>query len=339
MQRPSITFVNRVYPPARGATGRVLRDLAKAFAREGWQVTIIATSKKNGKERDGAVRVLRVKGPENPRGIFAYMLIWWRLFLTALRQPAPHILVTMTDPPLLVAMGSVLSIFKRFKHIHWCHDLYPDILSVLNPHIPSFIIQAGKKISRRSMSKADKVIVIGRCMARRLAYDGLDPSHLAMIPNWPDFELSQDVRSDHVEKRDISHAHVAKPYDLGMVHPIGTILDAAEILQDECPDVELVFVGDGLGFDRLASARTLRGLDNVKLLPYQPVNRLKEMLESGDVHLISMKDEAGGLLVPCKFYSALAVQRPCIFVGPAVCAALIADIIKDITKARKAAFF
>jgi hypothetical protein len=39
-------------------------------------------------------------------------------------------------------------------------------------------------------------------------------------------------------------------------------------------------------------------------------------MESGDVHLISMAEDAAGLLVPSKLYSALAVRRPCIFVGP-----------------------
>lgn len=39
-------------------------------------------------------------------------------------------------------------------------------------------------------------------------------------------------------------------------------------------------------------------------------------MESGDVHLITMKEDAAGLLVPSKLYSALAVGRPCIFVGP-----------------------
>ena len=55
--------------------------------------------------------------------------------------------------------------------------------------------------------------------------------------------------------------------------------------------------------------------------------RLKEVMESGDVHLISMKDEAAGCLVPSKLYSALAVARPCIFVGPETCEA--AKVIRD----------
>ena len=64
MRRPTILFMNRVYPPVRGATGRVLRDLAKSFAREGWHVTIITTGPKASKERDGGIRIIRVKALE-----------------------------------------------------------------------------------------------------------------------------------------------------------------------------------------------------------------------------------------------------------------------------------
>jgi colanic acid biosynthesis glycosyl transferase WcaI len=39
-------------------------------------------------------------------------------------------------------------------------------------------------------------------------------------------------------------------------------------------------------------------------------------MESGDVHLVSLRHDAAGLMVPSKIYSAFAVGRPCIFVGP-----------------------
>ena len=38
-----------------------------------------------------------------------------------------------------------------------------------------------------------------------------------------------------------------------------------------------------------------------------------------DVHLISMRDEMTGIVVPGKLYGAMASGRPTIFVGPAHC--------------------
>ncbi|MCB1652260.1 MAG: glycosyltransferase family 4 protein [Alphaproteobacteria bacterium] len=339
MRRPSILFINRVYPPTRGATGRVLRDLARSFAREGWQVTVITTGPKAITERDGAVRVIRVKAAEKPSGFINYLWIELKLLLAALRLPKTHLLVTMTDPPLLVTAGHIITTFKKNRHIHWCQDLYPDLLPALDYKIPGFILKALLKRTRNAMRKTDKVIVIGRCMARHLSNDGFDPKQITVIPNWPDFELVRpENRKDFNDKSPAGPMHSAniETYrgpeeqvklgpkfrvlyagNIGRAHPTETIMAAAEILNDQQPDIEFVFVGDGPRFDEIARQRSQNHLDNIRLLPYQPVGRLKDLMESGDVHIISMKEESAGLLVPSKLYAALAVQRPCILVGPA----------------------
>jgi glycosyltransferase involved in cell wall biosynthesis len=136
-----------------------------------------------------------------------------------------------------------------------------------------------------------------------------------------------DVAKAYLSGRDILNA---KPFfkddspkfrilysgNLGRAHPISTIIEAAAILQTSNPEIEFVFVGDGAGFDKIAQARSRRGLDNIRLLPPQPLSRLKDLMEGGDIHLISMKHEVLGMLVPSKLYAALAAGRPCIFIGP-----------------------
>lgn len=333
MRRPSVLFLNRVYPPSSGATGRVLRDLARSFAREGWQVTVITTGPKAVKDRDGGIRVIHVKAPEKPGGLLSYSWVWMKILIKALRQPPTHLLVTMSDPPLLVLAGEIISKFKKNRHIHWCHDLYPDILPALNVRLPKFVLGYFKKLTRRAMERADKVIVIGRCMAKHLTVSGVDARHITVIPNWPDPELLHPpseqpvngsangiVDGEVMPSQTLTGGpkfRVLYAGNIGRAHPLDTILDAAEILHESHPEIEFVFVGDGKRFDEIATQRSKRSLDNIRLLPYQPVSRLRQVMESGDVHIISVKDEAAGMLVPSKLYSALAVARPCIFIGPA----------------------
>lgn len=342
-QPPSVIFLNRVYPPARGATGRVLRDLARSFAKDGWDVTILTTGPEAREDKDGPIRVIRVKAPMRAKSIFAYMNVWMRLTIRGLKLAPRDLVVTMTDPPLMVTGGSLIARIKKSRHIHWCQDLYPDLLPTLGVNLPDGIMNGLKSVSRRSMKKCDRVVTIGRCMARQLTTSGLDPKKIAVIPNWPDQELLshpvltakggfRNANGNAAAKRSQS-AH-ARPFEelfrdgdhpkfrilyagnLGRAHPTATILNAAEILSREYPDIEFVFVGDGPGQEKLLQERATRGLENIRFLPFQPASRLRELMESGDVHLISMADETAGLLVPSKLYAALAVRRPCIFVGP-----------------------
>ncbi len=331
-KKPSVVFFNRVYPPSRGATGRMLRDLARAFARDGWDVTVVTTGPEKRNERDGAVRVIRLSSGGKANSILSYGKVWVKMLIAGFMMPRRDLIVTMTDPPLLITVGRILARFKKSKHINWCQDLYPDLLPALGIKLPPPIMKFFKLTSRRSMKRCDRVIVIGRCMARYLTHSGMDPGRISVIPNWPDSELI--AGAPEKKKAPVPDTpEGAKPLDelfrdmepkfrilysgnLGRAHPVQTVMDAAALLAPTNPEIEFVFVGDGPQFDRLAAERTRRGLENIRFLPYQPASRLRELMESGDLHLISMTARAAGLLVPCKLYSALAVGRPCILVGP-----------------------
>lgn len=331
--KPSVLLINRVYPPARGASGRVLRDVAREMARAGWNVSVLTTGHKSFTEKDGSIDIHRVKASQNPRGIMSYSNILWRFYRAALKLPRPDLVITMTDPPMLVTVGRAISRKKRCGHVHWCQDLYPDLFPSIGVKLPDFVLRALSKTARRSMNKSGKVIAVGRCMARHLAHTGVETGRINVIPNWPDIEL---VDPNAKPKRDVrlkNNVRLAKPTEellrddspkfrvlyagsIGRAHPMKAILDAAERLAEH-PEIEFVFVGEGPNHDRLAVERARRGLENIKLLPFQPASCLKDLMESGDLHLVSVRDDSAGLLVPCKFYSAIAAARPTVYIGPA----------------------
>lgn len=343
MQKPSVVFFNRVYPTARGATGRVLRDLARGFVRDGWAVTIITSGPDDSIEKDGAIKVIRVKAPVKRKAVLSYMNVWVRMWWAGLKlEQRPDLIVTMTDPPLLAVAGDLLSRAHKCRHIHWCQDLYPDILPALGFNLSDGVMNFLKTRSQRAMQRADRVVVIGRCMARHLVRSGLEARKITFIPNWPDLEL---VAPDPRTRRPLSGkdafraandgvaAESPKPFDalfqdkepkfrvlysgtLGRAHPVQSILEAAQILGKDRPEIEFVFVGDGPNFERLGAERSRRGLENIRLMPFQPAHRLRELMESGDVHLISMREDANGFIVPSKAYAAVAVARPAILIGP-----------------------
>ena len=55
---------------------------------------------------------------------------------------------------------------------------------------------------------------------------------------------------------------------------------------------------------------TEQGLKSVDFRPYQPRERLAESLSCADVHLVKLRPEMEGLIVPGKVYGILAVGRP-----------------------------
>ena len=333
MRRPTILFINRVYPPVRGATGRLLRDLARAFAREGWHVTIVTSGPVPGELRRDGIKIISVKGAEKPSSILSYAFIWLKMFIVAMRLQRRHVLVTLSDPPLLVYAGHLIAKFKKCRHINWCQDLYPEVMPAIGVNLPAFLMRFLTKLRRKAMNHCDRVIVSGRCMAKFLSEDGLDAQKIAFVPNWPDHELTDPEMIDSVIKIDEAQVpEIVRPFDqqlktaqkfrvlysgtLGRAHPVDTFMRAAKMLHEAESDIEFVFVGEGQKFDAIAAYRTTHNLDNIRLLPSQPIEQLREVLEGGDVHLITLADDAAGFVVPSKLYASLAVARPCIMVGP-----------------------
>ncbi len=347
MNKPTILFMNRAYPPARGATGRLLKDLVDDFINAGWQVSVVTSGQVAGetKEENGDLRIIRVKGTQRPKNMFSYIWTWLKMLMAAMRLKSHDIVVSMSDPPLIIIAGQIVSKFKKSKHINWCQDLYPDVLPALGVNMPNFLMKWLTSLRIRAMKKCYKVVVCGRCMARYLRIEGINIADIKIITNWPDIELTDcealgvsgstyqevvpdsKVRPFEKQLKTEQRFRVLYAGNMGLSHPITTILEAAEILQNQNSDIEFVFVGDGVKFDYIAQQRSAKGLDNLRLLPYQPAANLREIMESGDVHLITLKDEAAGFVVPCKLYSALAVARPCVFVGPNNCET--AKVISD----------
>mgnify|MGYP006304773639 CR=1 FL=1 len=189
--KPSVLLINRVFPPERGTTGRLLRDLSLAFAKDGWHVNVLCAGNAQSIERhkNNDIRVHRIKAPFKAKTGWQYFKVLCKLYLAARRMPAHDIVISMTDPPLLSIAGSLIARKKKSAHIHWCQDVYPDLLPVLGISVPGFIYKIMLHLSRKALRRCHKVVVIGRDMGNYLIREGVSAGQISVVPNWPNMEL------------------------------------------------------------------------------------------------------------------------------------------------------
>ena len=314
LRPPSILFVNRVFPPDRGASGRCLADLAGRAARAGWRVTVLADGRGPVHAPCG-VTVVRAggDGAERP-GAGGYLTALSRLVARGLTLPRHDVVVTLTDPPLLALAGPVLALRHRAAALHWCHDLFPALLPVLGLRLPAAAQAALDAAVGVALRRHDAVVAIGRCMAERLRAYGVPEDALTVLPNWADPAIRPLPRGASTVRRALGlggRFTVAYCGNFGLAHPLGALLDAAAAL----PEVAFLMVGDGRGHTAVAEAAGR--LPNLHLLPFQPAERLADTLAAADLHVAAMDPRAEGMLVPCKVSGVLAAGRPCLFLGPA----------------------
>lgn len=331
VERPPIVFVNRVYPPVGGATGQLLAELAGELVRRGWNVTVVTGRRddaKPGTEWVNGVRVERVRALRYTRASLwrrglSYLSLYPAMFMRLVRLRPLGIVVIMTDPPLSLALGPALKVFRRIRLVHWAQDVYPEVAECLGVLAPQGrITRFLRWISTRSLKQCDQIIAVGRCMKARLQERGVAESLIRVIPNWTDVnrfsgESSPDNNAFRREFELEDRFVVMYSGNLGMAHPFRPILEAARILQLDAPQICFVFVGSGARLGEVKETVSRFRLENVRFAPFQPTERLADSLAAADLHLAAMFPKLSGLVVPSKVYGALAAGRPCVFIGPA----------------------
>ena len=326
---PSILFINRVYPPDSGATGRVLEHIASGFVSAGWAVTVLATANTResiGQDVSNGIRIVRIGIPFSKKNLIfralGYALMIPALLMKALQLPRHDVVVTKTDPPMLMVIGPLLKVLKGSRTMHWAQDLYPEVAEEVGVFRKGgTMARCIRLLSTISLRYYDAIISVGRCMTDRLKVRGISPNKIRVIPNVgiertivPSPRLPNRLRERYQWGNSFL---VMYSGNMGRAHEFATILDSALMLQESGEsDILFLFVGEGPMAGNLRLEVERRGLNNVQFIESQPEAELSVSLGAADLHLVTMRSGMEGLVVPSKFYGVVATGRHCLFVGP-----------------------
>lgn len=161
------------------------------------------------------------------------------------------------------------------------------------------------------MRRFDRVSTISGNMLARLSGKGAPQEKQALLPNWVDArEISPlSAASSYRAELGIGHDVCVALYsgNMGEKQGLEILLEAASLLQDET-GLLFVLCGEGAARERLAQAGA--NLRNVRWLSLQPVERLNELLNLADVHLLPQRADVADLVMPSKLLGMLASGRP-----------------------------
>jgi glycosyltransferase involved in cell wall biosynthesis len=270
------------------------------------------------RERQRGIEILRARGTRFSKRRFVgrfsnYVSYFLSACYAGLQLDHPDIVVACTDPPIIGLAGYVAA--RRFKvpFVMSYRDIFPEVARLLEDFQSESVNRALQRINCFLARKADRVVALGETMRQRLIEGkGADPAKTLVIPDWADCtEIVPgpkrnpcSIANGLAEKFVVMHSG-----NIGLSQSLETLVHAAARLR-EYPDIEVVFVGDGVKKAGLIDLTRALGLDNVRFLPYQPVEKLKESFAAADVFVVSLKVGMAGYIVPSKLYGILASGRP-----------------------------
>ncbi len=168
-------------------------------------------------------------------------------------------------------------------------------------------------IERWLMSYADCVSTISDHMLERLATKGVDASRRLLFPNWVDVDaiLPTSETSPFRDELGIPSDSVVLLYsgNLGEKQGLEILIVAAGLLESYS---NFCFVICGVGGAKKRLVEAAEGLKNIYFLDLQPVERLNELLNLANIHLLTQSADVADLVMPSKLQGMFASGRPVI---------------------------
>lgn len=250
----------------------------------------------------------------------------------ARRLQAEVVLASNMPIPALFVLAIHLLV-ARIPWVLWHQDVHSQAMR-------SF---AGEKLSRSFVAIAAVMAWLERWSARRSAAivviaDSFVEVHrrwrtaskVSVIPNWAPLDELRPVARDNAWAREQGVAGtrtLVYSGTLGLKHNPALLVELAREVIDGGQPVHLVVVSEGPAMEVIAAEAERLDVP-VTLLPFQPYERLPEVLGSGDVLVVLLDQSAGAFSVPSKTLSYLCAGRPVLGLMPAenLAAALIEQV-------------
>jgi colanic acid biosynthesis glycosyl transferase WcaI len=325
----SLLVISQVYPPDPAAVGQHIADLTEEMARRGWRVTVFTSARGYDDpsvrymphEMRNGVTVRRLPLSSFGKSSIAVRLLAQSLFMAqavirSLLVRRPMVILVSTSPPFAGYGGALLSWLRRVALVWWVMDINPDQMVRSKRLAPSSIFaRAFDWMNRRALYGSKAVIVLDRFMRDTMLRKVPVPTKIRVIPPWAHDDTLETIPH---EANPFRQTHglggrfvIMYSGNAGYSSPLGTLLDAAKQLEGD-PRILFMFIGGGVVKKQIDDMVALEKPPNIRTLPYQPFSELRYSLSAADVHVVSVADEAVGVVHPCKIYGALAVGRPVI---------------------------
>lgn len=320
------------YAPELTGVGKYSGELADWLSEHNHEVRVVASppyypdwSVDDGynpwaykKEQDSLSLVMRCPlwVPKSPNGIkrilhlisfavtsFPIMLAWsfWKADV-----------VIVIEPPLFCSPAALMSGFlgnsKTILHVQDFEvDAAFDLGLVKGVWLKNFI-QWGEQWLYRHF---DRVTTISSNMLLLLGKKGVSESNRFLFPNWVNTQriFPTNTKSSFRADLCIDSNKIVALYsgNMGEKQGLDIIIDAASLLKSNS---EIVFVmcGSGAAYNRLKEIGI--ELTNIYWLPLQPIERLNELLNIADIHLLPQRKDVADLVMPSKLTGMLASGKP-----------------------------
>lgn len=327
-----ILVVSLYYEPDRcQSNGPIIRALCEDWAEAGHEVTVLTSfphynsdqvwpeyrGRLFQRDRVGGVNVIRsyIFVPRKRSGwqrILNYLSFNISSTLSGLFAGKQDVIFVMSPPLTIGLTAYVLGLLKRIPYCYNLQDIWPEVAVKLGMLRGRRLIAFFEAMEKFIYRHSRRIFAISDEFKANLIAKGVAADNIEVIPNFTDTDFIKPMAKANAfalanglaDKFTVLYAG-----NVGLSQGLEVILDAAEQLKDHS-EITFTIVGEGSSRDELIAEADRRGLQNVKLLPFQPESDVPMVYAAADVALIPLRHGITENSVPCKTYSIMAAAKP-----------------------------
>ena len=323
---PRLILLSQYFYPSQSATSQLITDLAVDLAGFYPNITILTStscSSADDYELAGCCVVRfscnSISGQQtllSKAVAGSYFLL--RSLNWLLKNARNHDeIIAASNPPFIGVILAINYLLNKSKWHFILQDIFPASAAVdgimTDNGIPYRILQS---ILRLTFRNATSVITLSRAMAERADKDFGLKDKLRVIPNWavqPPLELQKEL-NPYAKLHNLDRVFTLQYCgNIGRMHEIITLLEAARLLQDL--PFRLVFIGRGAKSIQVKKYIQNSLVNNTLLLPPVALSDLPLALNACDMAAITITSSASDVVAPSKFYGILQSGKPQVVVA------------------------
>lgn len=326
---PPLFYLVDWLPPDFGAVGQYGLLFAREYAdQEKRKVLLIGlTSGSSSIEKEvfvggGELEIHRISAVPYEKARIAKRLLWtvrtnFRLLAEVLRNPASHkadVLFTGA-PPFMLFFAMALKLFRKVRLIYRITDFYPEVMIAELGRRNGFLsmLQTLTWFLRR---RVDLVQALGVDQRQILIGGGIPPARISIKRDrspvvWTGKERLLAAPDELIGRKILLYSG-----NYGLAHDTDTVVEGLiRHHRNGSGRYGLWLNASGQNADAVARRLAIAKVPFARSTPVA-LESLTALLKTADVHLITLRTQFSGIVLPSKVYACIDSGRPILFVGP-----------------------
>lgn len=329
-----IGYLVQQFPPEVGAGPARVTEMALRWQEQGARVTVITgmPNRPEGRihpayrgklfmaEDYQGIRVLRSWLYASPKHGFARTLVNNASFMVTsglhalARGGGLDVLVASSPPWFPHLTGTLVHALRRVPLVLEVRDLWPDYLAGMGT-VKSRAAMRGIFAAERAMlRRADHVVVVTESFRKRVIEKGTAPERVDVVSNGVDTSLyyaANEPPPIEALRRADGELIVGYLGNFGASQDLGSVLEAAALLEAADPRIRVVLAGEGTSAEAVQARARELGLARTSIHPPIAKTQTRAFYNACDVCLVPLAPfPILQETIPSKIFEVMACERP-----------------------------